>query len=173
MINFDALNNAEKPANNLLIEGWHKMEIKKAEMKTSKTGSPYLNVGMQQVTDGDKGGAYVFDIFKEAEDGFMLYKLKQFLTAFGVHPDSNFELEDLTKILPGKQAMVELKIDTNKQYGDKSVVDIRNEIYLALDVYVPEPSIADRFKEVEDDIPFDTPAEDTPKEDTPFDDEEI
>ena len=161
MINFDALNNAEKPANSLLIEGWHKMEIKKAEMKTNKNGDPYLNVGMQQVTDGDKGGAYVFDIFKEAENGFMLFKLKQFLTAFGVKPDGDFDLADLTKILVGKQAMVELKIDINEQYGNKSVVNIRNEMYLALDVYVPEPSIADRFKEVEDDIPFEAAPEPT------------
>lgn len=161
MINFDALNNAEKPANSLLIEGWHKMEIKKAEMKTSKNGDPYLNVGMQQVTDGDKGGAFVFDIFKEASEGFMLFKLKQFLTAFGIQPEGDFELSDLTKILVGKQAMVELKIDSNKQYGDRSVVDIRNEMYLGLDVYVPEPSIADRFKEVEDDIPFEATPEPT------------
>ena len=69
--------------------------------------------------------------------------------------------------------MVELKIDINEQYGNKSVVDIRNEMYLGLDVYVPEPSIADRFKEVEDDIPFEATPEPEPTAPVLLEDEEI
>ena len=68
--------------------------------------------------------------------------------------------------------MVELKIDINEQYGNKSVVDIRNEMYLGLDVYVQEPSIADHFKEVEDDIPFEATPEPEPTAPT-LEDEEI
>ena len=82
----------------------------------------------------DKGGAYVLISSRKHQKAFMLFKLKQFLTAFGIQPEGDFELADLTKILVGKQAMVELKIDINEQYGNKSVVDIRNEMYLGLDV---------------------------------------
>lgn len=168
MISYDKLKAADAPQT--LAEGWNKMEIKKAEIKISKAGDPYLNVGMQVVLPNGKYGAYVFDILKEASDGFMLYKLRKFVEGFDLPVNGNFELEDLTKVLVGRQAMVQLKIDNNPNYGKKSVVDIRNEMYIPLKDYQPEQEMTAGFTEIENDIPFAEPEKETPIE---LDDEEI
>lgn len=168
MISYDKLKAADAPQT--LAEGWNKMEIKKAEIKISKAGDPYLNVGMQVILPNGKYGAYVFDIFKEASDGFMLYKLRKFVEGFDLPVNGNFELEDLTKVLVGRQAMVQLKIDDNPNYRKKSVVDIRNEMYIPLKDYQPEQEMTAGFTEIENDIPFAEPEKETPIE---LDDEEI
>lgn len=132
MINFDSLPTS-KPVQTIPA-GTYTAVIASAEMKKAKDPAKpdYLNTRLEILDDkGNKLGS-IFDIITESEAQLARYKLKRFISALELKL-TNFELKDLTKIIVGKKFKVDLKIETQEGYADRTVVDaLTNEIYYPL-----------------------------------------
>lgn len=130
-INFDALPN-NKPFS-VPPAGTYYATIDTAEMKQGKDLSkpPYLNLKYKLKSAEGKDMGVIFDIIAESEHSLMQYKLKRFLLAIGVNFNGEFELKDLAKLCPGKQIIVDTKIEEGQDgRQDRAVVDVmRDEVY--------------------------------------------
>ncbi len=130
-INFDALPNS-KPFSNP-EPGTYYATIDTAEMKQGKDLSkpPYLNLKYKLKDQTGKSAGVIFDIIAESEHNLMQYKLKRFLLAIGVNFNGAFELRDLAKLCPGKEIIVDIKIEAGQDgRPDRAVVDVmKDEIY--------------------------------------------
>lgn len=128
-INFDALP-TDKPYS-LPDPGLYLAQIEKAEMKSPKDPAkkPYLSLQYQLYNKEGKKSGKLFDLLPDSEHEFVLYKLSRFIKALEIPMHGNFELKDLTKIVVGKQMLVDVTID-NKGDKPRAVVDaMKDAIY--------------------------------------------
>ena len=155
-INFNDLPQ-EKPASQyaLIPGGKYRCIIENAEMKTPKdeTKPEYLNLQLEIFDDTGASLGKIWDIITESANEHVRYKISRLIKVFNIPFTNNFELKDLTKVLKGKEMMVDLKVD-DSQDTDKTVVDI-----FSADIYYPvgeEKESTPVFEPEEDNTPSDS-----------------
>lgn len=129
MINFDTLPK-QKP-NATIPAGRYGAIIETAEMRPAKDPSkpPYLSMRLGILDNSGNRIGGIYDILVDSEASLTRYKIQRFITALNL-PLTNFELNDLTKIIVGKKLEVDLKVEQNEGYAPRTVVDaLTNEIY--------------------------------------------
>lgn len=165
MIHFNEL--PDTGSMNTLIEGKHKVRIENAEMKQPKdiNKPPYLNITLQVIDDSGNSIGKIWDILSESDKPLVMFKLKRFIIGFGIPITGDFELKDLCKVVKGKEAYAELKIQTSDAYPDKTVVDAtKDDIYYPIDaveavkedlpnIKIADTSTIDTVEAVEEDLP--------------------
>lgn len=157
-INFNTL--PDSANQNVLISGKTKVKVKKAEMKQKNDGTgEYMNVLLEAFNEQGATMGTFFDIISESDKALPQYKLKRFIIGFGLPISGTFELKDLCKIVVGKEAYAELKIDEREGYAAKTVVDAtKDEIYYPINATAQTPTAApmpgDSFEQAEADLPF-------------------
>lgn len=113
-INFDTLPN-DKPITGAQ-PGTYYAVIEKAEMKQGKdtTKPPYLNLFLALTTKEGKPAGKIYDILSESDHEIVRFKLKRFITALNIPVTGMFELKDLTKVVVGKQLIVDIAHDKSE-----------------------------------------------------------
>lgn len=132
MINFDTLPN-DKPLSNAK-PGTYFAKIEKAEMKAPKdpTKNAYLSITFALTTKDGKSAGKLFDILTESDHALVQYKLKRFILALELPLTGAFELADLTKVVQGKELIVDITED-KKSEQPRMVVDVfKDRIYYPL-----------------------------------------
>ncbi len=128
-INFSALPNSSP--NNIPDKGTYIGKIEVAEMKQGKDPAKpkYLNIRYGLRTkDGVSAGKF-FDIMTNSDHDLVRFKLRRFIEALELGITGDFKLEDLTKVLVGKEIILEITHDT-KGENPKAVIDVfSNEIF--------------------------------------------
>lgn len=150
-INFNELP-SDKPAGNATVvpPGKYLAKIEKAEMKspknTNEDGTPkkdYLLLTLE-LTDmeSNKMVGRVWDNVIESQAGLLQYKLKRLIQALQLPITGEFELKDLTKMVPGRSMLVDIALDKDLNGNDKSVVDaLSGMIYYSIEAPAkPEPA---------------------------------
>lgn len=134
----------QKPAiGNVIPKGRYIAKIAKAMMKTPKprtdgsTGPDYL-VAECDITDpvsNTRMGKFWINLY-ESEAPLVRYQLARFINATGIRISGEFELKDLTKLVNGKQLMVDIKPEEKKDGSapTRSIVDIDAECFYPLEV---------------------------------------
>lgn len=133
-MNFDKLP-SDKPTGFVVPEGTYKGVIADAQMRQPKdTNKPmYLSfkIDLYNYKTNEKVGS-IFDGLYESEASLLLYKLKRFMLATDIKL-SQFELNDLQKLINGKEVLVDVKTEQQEGRQDRSVVDVtKNQIYYPL-----------------------------------------
>lgn len=132
MINFNTLPKENASQYAVIPKGSYLAKIVKSEMKTPKTpGKPdYLSVECD-ITDpaSNSGmGKFWINLF-ESEANLPRFQLRRFIEALKLNITGEFELRDLTKMINGKELVVD--ICPNKE-GDRSVVDVSADCFYPL-----------------------------------------
>lgn len=124
MINFDRLPTSIGTDFAPLPEGEYEAKIMKAEMRTPQDPRKpdYLSVQWGVFENGKRTGT-VFDIMTESEKAIPLYKLRCLIEAMGLNL-TRFELKDLTKVLPGKRAMINIEISKDNNGNDRNAIKV-------------------------------------------------
>jgi len=135
-INFDALPK-DNPSNSrgLIPKGTYYALIKKAEMRQPKDPKKPQYLSLQYAIKDAQGKSMgtLFDGLYESNNSFSRYKINRFITALEIPIQGDFELKDLTKIITGKQFIVDITVKEEEGRPPKSEVDIfTNEIYYPL-----------------------------------------
>jgi len=116
-------------------EGTYKAKIKSAEMKQGKDTSkpPYLNLCFELTTkDGDPAGK-LYDIIAESDHQIVQFKLRRFVEALKLPITGEFELVDLTKVIIGKELILDVAHD-KKASPVRAQVDVfKGACYYSLD----------------------------------------
>ena len=112
MVNFSALPK-DKPAGGNATEGRHLATIFDAKMVDSKStpGTKYLNVSFKLA----KGG-FVNENYFDSDKPFLQYKLSRLLTACGISLDGTGTLDDVRKVIKGRDVVIDVVIN-DKGYG--------------------------------------------------------
>lgn len=154
MINFNTLPTEKPSMGNIIPKGQYKAKIEKAEMKQSRNESkpPYLSIQFDLTdTVSNMPMGKIWAILTESDKALPLYQLSRFIQALKLPITGNFELKDLTKMIPGKELLVDVmpeKRDDGKE-PERSVVDVfSGQIF-----YPVEPTIAEPLPAI-DDTPF-------------------
>lgn len=154
-INFNSLP-TDKPATNSIIpKGTYVGKIAKAEMRQGKDPAkpPYLNIEFD-VSDQESGTprGKLWAIMTESEAPLQRYQLARLIKALDLPITGDFELKDLTKMIPGKTLLVDIMPEDTKDANkapERSVIDVfSGEVFY--------PMVTD------DDLPFSTPMVETP-----------
>lgn len=139
-INFNSLP-TEKPAMGAIIpKGQYRATIAKAEMKQGKDSSkpPYLNLEMD-ITDipSETAMGKVWAILTESEQPLPRYQLMRFIKALELPITGEFDLKDLTKMVNGKQLLVDIVPEerTDGKEAQRSIVDVKSG-----EVFYPIPT---------------------------------
>jgi len=148
-INFDSLPN-EKPIN-LPNPGQYYFTIERAEMKAPKDANKpdYLNMQLSLKTPEGKSAGKIFDIMTESDHEAVQYKIQRFIKALDIPISGTFELKDLSKIVTGKQGIVDITHKEDENYPTKAVVDI-----FSGDIFYPLSQASELFELPADDAPF-------------------
>lgn len=140
IINFDSLPNPnEKPANGTIIpKGMYHAKIVKAEMKTPRSGKADYFSAECDITDptsGTKMGKFWINLY-ESEANLVRYQLSRFIYATGLKISGDFELKDLTKMVPGRELMVDICPEDRKDGSapQRSVIDVSAECFYPVKV---------------------------------------
>lgn len=98
--------------------GIYKAKVVDAAMKQKKDGSgQYLNIRMQ-LTKGDGAPAgTLWDIISESSAAVCLYKLSRLLRACNIPLEGTMELEDIGKIIKGRELVVDVGPDKTGRMG--------------------------------------------------------
>lgn len=124
----------EMQAGNLPSEGFHKVTIKKAEVKTSKAGNEYINLQLKT-----EEGPMVFDVIMDSDKPALQYKLGRLIRACKFPLQGELTLEDLAGLLEGKQIVADIHHieDTyNNETKTKAEVDIfKNDIFYTIEEF--------------------------------------
>lgn len=163
-INFDQLPKERPEGNNayaLTAPGLHKASIESAEIKTSKAGNPYLNV-KYKVDDNTT----MFDMIMDSDTPAIQYKLSRFVQALKLPLVGSLELEDLRRIIVGKELVIDVIHKPNKytNASGEPVETIKAEVDLfGRDIFYPIEQYAELVaanKADEEDSTF-TPEQET------------
>lgn len=140
IINFNSLPDPnEKPANGTVIpKGMYLAKIVKAEMRTPRTGkADYFSAECNIIdpTSGASMGKFWINLY-ESEAPLVRYQLSRFIFATGLRISGDFELKDLTKMVTGRELMVDICPEDRKDGGtpQRSVVDVSAECFYPTDV---------------------------------------
>ena len=141
MINFNELPNSKPAGFSIIEKGRYLGTIEKAEMKQGKDVSkpPYLNITWNLTKDGKPMGKF-FDLITEPGDSDIpRYKLKRFITALELPITGAFTLADLSKMVPGKSAYIDITVDEKSEPARNQVDVFTGEIYYSVnDIGVDE-----------------------------------
>lgn len=128
-INFDSLPTA-RPAGFVFPAGHYKATVETAELKTSKTGNPYLNIRSSLTDTAGKVVGKFYDIHTESDKDIPRYKLGAFIRALGINFEgATFELKDLTKLCVGKTYIVTLNVDEKRDPAQNQVEVFKEDPY--------------------------------------------
>ena len=144
LINMDTLPNPnQKPANGTLIpKGMYHAKIVKAEMKTPRSGKADYFSAECNITDPNSGaqmGKFWINLY-ESEAPLVRYQLSRFIYATGLKISGAFELKDLTKMVPGRELMIDICPEDRKDGAapQRSVVDVSAECFYPINVLPSE-----------------------------------
>ena len=108
-----------------LNPGIYEARITKAEWKTSRAGSEYLNVGFETL----ESGRWVFEIFNlfhatEKVRNIAMGSMKGLLTAVGtdIEKMGKVSKELLIDAIADQEIKIRIKIQKDAEYGDKNKV---------------------------------------------------
>lgn len=160
MINFDSLPNEKPSMSNIIPKGQYIATIEKAEMKQSKdeTKPDYLNMQLD-LTDPESKMPVgkIWAILTESDKSLPMFQLSRLIKALKLPITGNFELKDLTKMIPGKQMLVDVapeKRNDGKE-PERSVIDVfSGNIFYPLEASTEAPTIKGS-----EDTPFTEPEE--------------
>ena len=133
-INFNELPNS-KPIASLLAKGQYKAKVVKAEMKQGKdlAKPPYLSL-QYALTKAGKSVGNFFDIITEPGDADIpRYKLKRFIEAFKLPITGDFTLQDLCKMVPGRECYIDITVDEKSEPNRNQVDVFTGEIYYTVE----------------------------------------
>ena len=134
MINFNELPNTKPAGFSTIEKGRYLGTIEKAEMKQGKDPSkpPYLNITWNLTKDGKPMGKF-FDLITEPGDSDIpRYKLKRFIQALELPITGAFTLADLSKMVPGKSAYIDITVDEKSEPARNQVDVFTGEIYYSV-----------------------------------------
>lgn len=152
-INFDALAKEPPKTNYVIPKGQYFGHIESAEMKTSKTGSEYLNVLWSlKKADGTSAGK-LYDNFSESDNAYVQSKLFTFMQTLNINLGKTFELKDLSKVIVGRNCMVNISVDERDPENPKSQVNIFDKPYAPMEA-MPAPTEAAFNVATDEDLPF-------------------
>ena len=124
----------QKPANGTIIpKGMYMAKIVKAEMKTPRSGKADYFSAECNITDPTSGasmGKFWINLY-ESEAPLVRYQLSRFIFATGLRISGEFELKDLTKMVIGRELMVDICPEDRKDGSapQRSVVDVSAECF--------------------------------------------
>lgn len=128
-INFNTLPDENSGNNSIIPKGKYRAKIAKSEMKTpnqDKGPKPDYFSAECDVTDPASGtpmGKFWINLY-ESNANLCQWQLKKFIEALSLPIEGEFELKDLTKMVNGKELMVDIKVEQDNRGNDRSVVDI-------------------------------------------------
>ena len=128
-INFNTLPDENTGSNSIIPKGKYLAKIVKSEMKTPKQDNgpkPDYFSAECDITDPASGtamGKFWINLY-ESSANLCQWQLKKFIEALRLPIEGEFELKDLTKMVNGKELLVDIKIDQDNRGNDRSVVDI-------------------------------------------------
>lgn len=113
MLNFNNIPSEKPSNNNTPIEpGRYLAKITKAEMRVGKeSGNSYLNVSFKL-----KAGGFVNDNYFDSDKPFNNYKIGRLLKACGVDLAGDFTLNDIRKVIVGKEVLIDASTN-DRGYG--------------------------------------------------------
>lgn len=134
-INFNALP-VNKPTN-LPEAGRYYATIEDAVMRNSNdiTKPRYLNLTLALKNSKGVSCGKIYDIISESDKPLVQFKVARFIIALHLETLGEFELSDLTKIVKGKQVIVDVKQEDAKDgFPAKAVVDpFKGNIYYPIE----------------------------------------
>jgi hypothetical protein len=131
--------NAKPAMGTIIPKGQYVATIVKSTMKTPKdTAKPdYLSAecDIKDPISNAPMGKFWINLY-ESEAPLVRYQLSRFINATGIRLSGEFELKDLTKLINGKQILVDIKPEEKKDGSapQRSVVDIDAECFYPLQV---------------------------------------
>lgn len=150
-INMNSLPNPnEKPANGTIIpKGMYLAKIVKAEMKTPKSGKADYFSAECNITDPTSGaqmGKFWINLY-ESEAALVRYQLSRFIYATNLNIVGDFELKDLTKMVIGRELMVDICPEERKDgtAPQRSVVDVSAECFYPTNMMPAEEDPSEVF----------------------------
>lgn len=145
-INMNSLPGEKPSMNSVIPKGNYHAKIIKSEMKTPKTpGRPDYLSAECNITDPVSGasmGKFWINLY-ESDAQLVRYQLGRFIKAVGLNITGEFELKDLTKMINGRELMVDICPEERKDGGapQRSVVDISADcFYPVQDMTEEDPS---------------------------------
>ena len=137
-INMDSLPN-EKAFGTVIPKGTYHARINKAIMKQGNDTSkpPYFTAecDITDIASGTSMGKFWINLF-ESEANLCRYQLRRFIEACGLNIKGEFELKDLTKMVVGREILVDIKPEDRKDGGNptKSVIDIDAQCFYPVEL---------------------------------------
>ena len=123
-ISFDSLPQ-DKPVGALLPKGCYQARIIEATIRTPQNGGDdylALTYALKTIEGEDKGK--LWDNFFDVDKPIPRYKLQRLLTALGLTSLTTFELKDLTKVVIGKDMLVDITTDEKATPQPRNTVDV-------------------------------------------------
>ena len=134
LINMNSLPGEKPSMSNIIPKGMYHAKIIKSTMKPSSTiGKPdYLSAecDISDPVSGTRIGKFWINLY-ESEADLVRYQLRRFIEAIDLKISGDFELKDLTKMINGRELMVDIKPEDRKdgKAPQRSVVDIDAECF--------------------------------------------
>lgn len=138
-INMNSLPKEKPSQGNLIPKGNYRAKIKKAEMRSPKdVNRPDYFSAECDVTDpvsNTEMGKFWINLF-ESEAPLVRWQLSRFIQALGLPLEGEFDLKDLTKMVNGKELMVDIQPEerTDGKPPQRSVVDISADCFYPMDL---------------------------------------
>ena len=130
-INMNSLPTEKPSMSSIIPKGRYLAKIKKADMKQPKDDTkPMYFTAECDITDpvsGTNMGKFWINLF-ESEAALTRYQLSRFIKALALPIQGEFELKDLTKMVSGKELLVDI-MPEDKPEPQRSVVDIAAECF--------------------------------------------
>lgn len=122
-INFQNL--PTQAPNSLPEKGIYLFTIVDSKMRTSQSGTDYLEIKAELSKADGKKVATIFDRIMDIDSDVPRYKLRQFIQALQLPITGEFQLSDLPKMINGKKILADITHEKSRdpQYPDKAIVD--------------------------------------------------
>ena len=147
MINFNELPKDKPGVGAIIPKGNYIATIEKAEMRVGKNENnpPYLSLqlGIKDPASGTPMGK-VWAILTESPKDFPRYQLRRFLEATKLDSLESFELKDLTKLVVGKEILVDIMPEerTDGKEPQRSVVDVSGDLFYPIEENFAAPTMS-------------------------------
>ena len=168
-MNFNELP-AEKPESNLIRENYAIAKISSAVAGVgtgpNTKGQPCLKLTLDCRTFDGSVTAKVWETLYESDKALLRYKIRRFIEALKLQLVGEFTMNDLAKVVNGKELIVALKVEQNPGYAPRNVVDVFDD-----NIFYPmsELGTLSGATEEPDGTPVFNAQDAEPDDETPFD----